>query len=521
MTDIQEVHCRARPRRALWASVAFSAVGAGASAGWAAWAGRGAFHGPGVLWVLGGGALAVLGLGALYLVTARVGADARGLRSQTLLRRWSAPWSEVVALRIRLKRSSGSRGGQVRRVAVLLRDGRRRTLPLPVANGPYELDVFEEKLAGLRALHRRYGVGVEDSAAGSVPVVSDRSAGRGWARAAVLWCAGLLVVAGVAAAFVSGAAADRRAWRAAVPCAAATPVAQRGECLTHTSAVIARTDPNRPKKSSWLYFTDDRPLRRLEVTVEAAQGFRAGDRVQLTYWRGEVWTVSGARYVWHRPAPDPGLLALVSAGTALAAGYPAALTALRLRGRRLPDDEVLPSPLPFAFALAATALWLLPLCYLHPTTLFGSATTIAWAAAGTLATLALLARAWHATGVRPADEAERAVGRGGLAGEVFVVARFLEHTDYNPYGFGTHIALGDGPPAVTPGPGRFAARRIPVERLTVKRVRRVRGGDGETVPGDWHIAELDDGGRPVRLAAAPADLTRVLRELTAVREAAS
>lgn len=63
------------------------------------------------------------------------------------------------------------------------------------------------------------------------------------------------------------------------------------------------------------------------------------------------------------------------------------------------------------------------------------------------------------------------------------------------------------------GPGRFAAKPIPVERLTVKGVRRLRGSDGDTVPGDWHIAELDDAGSPVRLAAAPDDLTRIIREL--------
>ncbi|NEC05254.1 PH domain-containing protein, partial [Streptomyces sp. SID7909] len=32
---------------------------------------------------------------------------------------------------------------------------------------------------------------------------------------------------------------------------------------------------------------------------------------------------------------------------------------------------------------------------------------------------------------------------------------------------------------------------------------------GDTVPRGWHIAELDDGGAPVRLAAAPADLARI------------
>ena len=512
MTDVHEVHCRARPRRALWLSVALSAAGVGASVGWAA------YRGPSVLWLVGGGAFAVVGLVSLYLVTARVDADARGLRSRTLLRGWSVPWPEVAELRIRLKRRSGSRGGQIRRVGVLLRDGHRRTLPLPVATGPYELDLFQEQLAALRALYQRHGATGGPEAA-AVPVVSDRTAGRGWAGAAVLWCAVLLVGAGVAAAFVSDTAADQRAWRAAVPCTASTPVAQRRECLTYTSAVIARTDPNRPKKSSWVYFTDDRPFRRLEVPVEAADGFHAGDKVRLTFWRGEVRVVSGSRYVWHRHVPNAGTLAVMSALAGLAAGYPGALTVQRVRGRRLPDDEVLPSALPFGIALAGTALWLVPLCYFHPTTLLASPTTVGWLAAGTLGSAALLVRAWRETRVRPVGEAERAVEPDELEGEVFVSARFLEHTDYNPYGFGTHIALGDGPPAVTPGPGRFAARRIPVERLTVTSVRRARGGDGDTVPGDWHVAELDDGGRPVRLAAAPDDLTRVLRELTAVREA--
>ncbi|MFE2438355.1 PH domain-containing protein, partial [Streptomyces sp. NPDC059409] len=93
---------------------------------------------------------------------------------------------------------------------------------------------------------------------------------------------------------------------------------------------------------------------------------------------------------------------------------------------------------------------------------------------------------------------------------------------YNPNRFGTHIVLGDGPPAVVPhpGPGRFAARPIPVRRLTVGSVRRPRGGDGDTVPRGWHVAELDDAGVPVRLAAAPGDLRRVLRALDAARASA-
>lgn len=60
------------------------------------------------------------------------------------------------------------------------------------------------------------------------------------------------------------------------------------------------------------------------------------------------------------------------------------------------------------------------------------------------------------------------------------------------------------------GPGRFGVRRVPVERLILRRVRRVRGDDGDGVPRDWHVAEFGDAGTPVRLAAAPDDVTRVL-----------
>lgn len=97
---------------------------------------------------------------------------------------------------------------------------------------------------------------------------------------------------------------------------------------------------------------------------------------------------------------------------------------------------------------------------------------------------------------------------------MFLHAHFLEHTDRNPYGFGTHIVVGGkGPLAVTPhaGPGRFAAKTVPVTRLTVKKVRRVQGDEADSVPGSRHVAELDDAGEPVRLVAAPADLARILR----------
>ncbi|NUS87363.1 MAG: PH domain-containing protein, partial [Streptomyces sp.] len=280
-------------------------------------------------------------------------------------------------------------------------------------------------------------------------------------------------------------------------------------------AVIARTDVNGLKQPSWLYFTGSRPLERLEVSSDAAEEFKAGDVVELTMWRGQVREVAGEGHRWREHIPAAGEVAVLAAVFVLAAGYPGAQVLLRLRGRRLPDDEVLPSAFPFAAALTGTALWLLPLCYRHPTTLFASPGSITWAATGSLVTAGLFTWAWRATRVRTPAEPQVTDGPAEQDTETFLAARFLEHTDYNPHGFGTHIVLGGGPPAVTPhpGPGRFAAKRIPVERLSVANVRRARGSDGDTVPRSWHIAELDDAGEPVRLAAAPDDLVRIIREL--------
>jgi hypothetical protein len=228
--------------------------------------------------------------------------------------------------------------------------------------------------------------------------------------------------------------------------------------------------------------------------------------------------------VWREHFNSGGEVAVIAAACALGAGYPASRVLLRRRWRRLPADEVLPSALPFAAALVATALWLLPLCYLHPTTLPTSPVTLTWAAGGLLVTLGLFAWAWRATRIRtPGDAATTETAQELPVDKVFLPARFLESTDYNPNNFGTHIVLGDGPPAVTPhpGPGRFAAKRIPVERLTVKEVRRPRGSDGDTVPRNWHIAELDDAGNPIHLAAAPADLTRIIHALSSARTRAN
>ncbi|MES4890395.1 hypothetical protein [Streptomyces sp. NPDC096012] len=332
----------------------------------------------------------------------------------------------------------------------------------------------------------------------------------------------LLAAAALVASCVADATKDERAWRAAVPCPAGAPASGSDDCLRTLPAVVERTEVHGPRQRGRLYFSGGRPLAELAVSYEAARAFEAGDPVELTVWRGEVMKVAGAHHVWHEHVVTGGSVAVLAAGLALAAGFPGAQVLLRLRGRRRPDDEVLPSALPYAGALAGTGAWLLPLCYRHPTTLFGSGYSVTWLSVGSLVTLGLFAGAWRATRIRAPGlrtPVHPAAPRPPSDGEVFVPARFLEDTAYNPHGFGTHIVLGEGGPAVTPhpGPGRFAARRIPVERLTVKTVRRVRGADGDTVPRGWHIAELDDAGTPVRLAAAPDDLARLLRALVPAR----
>ncbi|MGW0939559.1 PH domain-containing protein [Streptomyces sp. NPDC002666] len=498
MPDAGEVIYRPAARRALWWCAAVCAAGAGVTAVLAAYL-AGLMAAVALL-------LAPVALACLYAATARVSADAYGLRSRTLLRRRNLPWSGIADLRTYIQYG---RNQDIHRVSVLLRDGHTRRLPLPMSGSLADRPEFDAKLDALRALHRRYG---DPASGGNAPVISYRTAGRG---AAVSWvvCVLLLAGAGLAAWYVPGLASQHRAWKAAVPCTVATPDAERGECLSTRYAVIARTTVTKREGSSRLYFADGRPLERLGVSREAAGAFRPGDHVELTVWRHQVREVAGDRYVWRAHFTGAGEAAVVAAGCALAAGYPGARLLLRRRGLRLPDDEVLPSALPYAAALVGTAAWLLPLCYLHPTDPLGSPGTVVWAASGTAATLGMFTRAWQATRVRtPGDTPATGVGSSR---ELFLAARFLEHTAYNPHGFGTHVVVGDGPPAVTPhpGPGRFAARPIPAERLTLTDVRRARGSDGDSVPRSWHIAEMDDAGEPVRLAAAPADLARILDAL--------
>lgn len=512
MTDTPEALCRPRWGKTLWGFVALGSSGmlpAGAVVG---------LTGE-LVWLIPALLCTLVTWSALYRATTRVRADHIGLSSRTLLRRRSARWSEVAELRLQvtytyLKRSSGE---ESRHVSVLLRDGRRWDLSLPRSWAP-RTEECDATLDRLRALHRRYGaVAVQRTEPATLTVIRGRTTGS--RRLGSLVACVLLLVGGVVAVQgVPAAAAYVQAWESAVPCSPGTPTADRGDCLRTVHAVIERTEAQPGERhSSYLYFTDDRPTDRRMVSRNAADSFRAGDRVRLTVWHGTVMEVEGDRHVWREHIRGAGDFAALAAGLTLGAGFAAARFLIRFRHRNRPDGEILPSALPFGAAFGVTALWLLPLSYLHPMAPFASPATTTWASLGTTVTLTLLVWAWRATRAQvPEAPATRPAVRSDE--EVFLPARFLDATDYNPHRFGTHLVMGGGEPlAVVPhsGPGRFAAHPVPVSRLLLVRVRRAAGGDAKTVPSDWHVAELDDAGTLVRLAASPADLTRILRELPA------
>ncbi len=505
MSSVPEVTCRTRSKRLPWFF-----LGAGAAGLILVVARLLITSGPPDGWILTGLLLLPLGVGGGYAAVVRVHADADGLSYRTLLHRRSARWEDIADVRVYLQRG---RHSDIHRVEVVTRGGPVWRLPLPVGPSSEGQAAYDDTVEALRALHRLHGTPESDH----LVVITASTAGRGSGLAAVL-CALFLAGAALAAWFAPVVAETKLAWTSAAPCAADSSARDR-DCLTTLSSVIARTEVNKGKGSSYLFFADGRPIDRLAVSREGAQGFEAGNRVELTLWRGQVREVIGDEHVWREHFPAAGEITVVAALCVLAAGMSGAVVVQRRRGRRLPVDELLPSSAPFAGALVGTAVWALPYCYRHPTLVPDTAGDVVWAGLGSLASLALLFRAWHATRVRTpgtdlASPTDTASASGD--GDVFLPARFLESTDYNPNGFGTHIVLGADGPAVTPhpGPGRFAARPIPVERLTVRTVRRPRGGDGDLVPRGWDIAELDDGGRQIRLAAAPDHLGRILRTFT-------
>src|SRR5690606_14955766 len=171
------------------------------------------------------------------------------------------PWADLADLRVPRTYANAPRTPDVRRTVRVLTAGRKRVPPLPIgvtAHDPY----FDATLDALRALHRRHGNPRSDH----LPVVSHRTAGRGWA-VSLLFCVLLLAGAGLAAWAVPQAQSHERDWRSAAPCGPSGTTTADGDadCLRTLPATIERTEPNRPKKGSWLHLADGRPVDRVAV----------------------------------------------------------------------------------------------------------------------------------------------------------------------------------------------------------------------------------------------------------------
>ncbi|MFZ4152507.1 PH domain-containing protein [Streptomyces pseudogriseolus] len=212
-----------------------------------------------------------LGVGGGYAAVARVHADSGGLSYRTLLRRRSARWEDIADVRVYVQRG---RHGDIQRVEAVTRGGRTWRLPLPVSTSPEGQAAFDSTVEALRALHRRHGTLESDH----LVVIAAGTAGRGIRLPAVL-CALFAAGAALAAWFVPVVAETKPAWTSAVPCAAESSARDRN-CLTTLSAVIARSEVEKGKGSSYLYFAGGRPIDRLAVSREGARGFEAGDRGQ-------------------------------------------------------------------------------------------------------------------------------------------------------------------------------------------------------------------------------------------------
>ncbi|CAM5441424.1 hypothetical protein SALBM311S_07723 [Streptomyces alboniger] len=387
MTDDGEVRCRAHHKRTLWCFVGVGAAGTVLAALRIAYRG-----GLPDVWTGVGTLLALVGVVSLHAVTARVDADAYGLRRRTLLRRGSVPWPDIADLRVRLKYANTPRVQETRRVSLVLRDGREQLLPLPHSWTPDDPD-FDTKLAALRALHRRYGI-PESS---HVPVISNRTAGRGWAGSLSL-CVLLLAGAAVAAWLVPHTASQEREWRSAAPCTAETPAPERGECMS---------------------------TRRPGAVAAAAVLPPSHDSAQLSH--GDL--LDGRGGTRHLGPPRLGLAR-------------------------------------------------------HPSP--------------------------YARGARYVRGVGRSGRRGGVPGRPVPGAHRLQPVrlrhSHRPRR--RRSTRGDAPPRAGPVRGETDSRGA----ARSQERPAPRGGDGDSVPRGWHIAELDDAGTLIRLAAAPADL-RILREL--------
>ncbi|MGA4841657.1 hypothetical protein [Streptomyces sp. G45] len=338
----------------------------------------------------------------------------------------------------------------------------------------------------------------------------------------------LLLVSGFFSAAVPDALARERAYVSAPACA---PGARSQGCTTTVSATVRGRDERSRGRDTryWLRVAerDGGAVRRVRMSGSTLYDVvRAGDRVALTSWRGEVRRVRFGTAVEETAASPVGDWRL-PLGVGLGTG-PIALGFLGTAwwSRRRYATAAHASPWQLAVGIVGGAL-LGCVGFVAAQVSPGVGESLLVTALAVLPVAALTALCAGLLRRRQ----RRAVDTGDIVpvvpdGRRCVRAAVLGDASYGPYGAEgfDHLVVGDGPPAVTPDPdGRVARRPLP-PTLSVVGVRAPRPDDWPLLAGggtyDTVVIECRDGGATVLVVLDRADAPVVLGALRAAARAA-
>ncbi|UNO43983.1 hypothetical protein KGS77_17375 [Streptomyces sp. MST-110588] len=328
----------------------------------------------------------------------------------------------------------------------------------------------------------------------------------------------VLVSAG-SLATVPGTLADADAYTAAPACPAGTP--RSGSCTTAVPATVKGTD-HEFKNKEYLLLTEagSSTVRRVRMAgwgpVYGAA--RTGDKVTVTYWRGEITAVRlGVTSQETSASPTSHWRVPVAIGLG---ALPFGLGMLSFLFWRRPRSSAPAHAVPWAPGVGVAAGALLGVIGACAAMLCGGVqqafliTGVGIVPALALAWLTLrrmrqrMVRAADTGDIVPVPPTEKRCLRASVSGDV----------PYSVSGYG-HLVVGDGRPAATPDPdGRFARKELP-ETLTVQGVRTFTveeyAGWQPLYKYDGVVIECRDGDRAVRIATRRRDAPTVLGALAA------
>ncbi|RII19726.1 hypothetical protein DSC45_06920 [Streptomyces sp. YIM 130001] len=341
-----------------------------------------------------------------------------------------------------------------------------------------------------------------------------------------------LLVGGVLFAQIPGALAESRTYADTPVCRTADEARSGSSCVAKVPADVEHTERRTGGKSTqyWLHVRelgpdrtgsreDGRVRMRLRQNSPAYAAARTGDRVTLSYWKGEVRAVDFGTVTletWSSPANDWRL----PAGVGLLVtpfGLFMLWTSWWYRNRYPYQKSVSPGPAVLA-TVTLLGAGMLGLAGSMTTDTVQQTFALAGFAVPACAVLSLPIAWWKVRQARreasrrsvvPVRPSERRCVRAGVYGQV----------PYSVPGF-DHLLLGEGPrPAVTADPaGRVSLWPLP-ETLTVWEVRAFRPGDPEHWPGIYQqngvVIECRDGAQVVLIGSRRRDASLILGALMA------